>query len=300
VTRQIHPAVRYGVSQALLRARSMARSLTMAEVIAAEWGLGQPQRPVPIHAQSGNERYYNAEKMIVHRIASLPHALVDDIQAQVGGSGQETTRYLRWLSARIQSLGEPGYEPTIHLDFHGALGTLFGQELGKILGQIYAWELAAKPFALRVETPVIRDSRRAQIQDLKTLRDYIRVRKMSTQIVVDEWANSLDDIHAFLDAGAADMIQIKMPVLGGIHNAIEAVLACKHKGVGALLGGSYAETSQSAQLSVHVALATQPDLLMAKPGMGVDEAVSLVRNEMARTLATIQTRPVEGKETHDE
>jgi methylaspartate ammonia-lyase len=272
----------------------------MAEVIAEEWGLGQPQTPVPIHAQSGNERYYNAEKMIVHRIASLPHALVDDIQTQVGGSGQEITRYLRWLSARIQSLGEPGYEPTIHLDFHGALGTLFGQELGKMLGQIYAWELAAKPFALRVETPVIRHSRQAQIQDLRTLRNYIRVRKMSTQIVVDEWANSLDDIHAFLDAGAADMIQIKMPVLGGIHNAIEAVLACKRKGVGALLGGSYAETSQSAQLSVHAALATQPDLLMAKPGMGVDEAVSLVRNEMARTLATIQTRPLGGKETHDE
>jgi methylaspartate ammonia-lyase len=55
--------------------------------------------------------------------------------------------------------------------------------------------------------------------------------------------------------------------------------------VGVLLGGSYAETDLSARVSAHVALATRPDLLMAKPGMGVDEAISLVHNEMARALA---------------
>ena len=33
------------------------------------------------------------------------------------------------------------------------------------------------------------------------------------------------------------------------------------------------------------------DLLMARPGMGVDEAISLAQNEMARTLAVIASRP---------
>ena len=60
--------------------------------------------------------------------------------------------------------------------------------------------------------------------------------------------------------------------------------------MGAFLGGSYAETDLSARASVHVALATRPDLIMAKPGMGVDEAISLVENEMARTLASISAR----------
>jgi len=58
--------------------------------------------------------------------------------------------------------------------------------------------------------------------------------------------------------------------------------------VGTLLGGSYAETDLSARVAAHVALATQPDLVMAKPGAGVDEAISLVQNEMTRTLAWIQ------------
>jgi methylaspartate ammonia-lyase len=41
-----------------------------------------------------------------------------------------------------------------------------------------------------------------------------------------------------------------------------------------------------------VALATRPDLIMAKPGMGVDEGIMLVQNEMARTLAWIRARGV--------
>ncbi len=110
------------------------------------------------------------------------------------------------------------------------------------------------------------------------------------QLVADEWANTLDDVQAFIAAGAADMIQVKMPDLGSVHNSIQAVLACKAGGIGAFLGGSCAETDLSARVAVHIALATQPDMIMAKPGMGVDEGVTLAHNEMARTLAWIKVR----------
>jgi methylaspartate ammonia-lyase len=79
-----------------------------------------------------------------------------------------------------------------------------------------------------------------------------------------------------------------MPDLGSIHHAVDAVLVCRAGDVGAFLGGSYAETDLSARVSVHVALAARPHLIMAKPGLGVDEAVSLVQNEMARTLVLMQ------------
>jgi methylaspartate ammonia-lyase len=83
------------------------------------------------------------------------------------------------------------------------------------------------------------------------------------------------------------MIQIKIPDLGSVHNVVEAVLACQVGGVRAFLGGSCAETDLSARVAVHVALATRSDLLMAKPGMGVDEGIALMQNEMARTLAQV-------------
>jgi methylaspartate ammonia-lyase len=218
-------------------------------------------------------------------VASLPHALVDNPTEQVGPDGAELTRYLRWLAKYIDAQGDETYQPTIHLDLHGALGQIYDNELGRMLGQLFAWELAAGPYQLRIESPMVLESCEAQMEAMATLRDYARLRKMRVQLVADEWANTLDDIRAFVDAEAADMIQVKMPDLGSIHNAIEAVLACQAGGVGVLLGGSYAETDLSARAAVHVALATRPDLLMAKPGLGVDEAISLVHNEMARALA---------------
>jgi methylaspartate ammonia-lyase len=288
VEHRLHTAIRYGVSQALLQAVALARQVTMAEVIAQEWELPSPEMPIPIHAQSGAERYYHAEKMIVHRIASLPHGLVDDIPRQMGLDGSEMTRYLRWLSRRIAELGGEDYQPVIHLDLQGALGRIYDNQLGRVLGQLYSWQLAAQPYSLRIECPLLLESCEAQIEIMKTLREYLRLRKMRIQIVVDEWANTLEDIRAFLKAGAADMIQIKMPDLGSIHNAVEASLACRDAGVAAFLGGSYAETDLSARTSVHVALACRSDLILAKPGLEVDGAISLVQNEMNRTLARIR------------
>jgi methylaspartate ammonia-lyase len=292
VPRPLHTAVRYGVSQALLQAAAMARGQTMAEVVADEWGLPPPDAPVAIHAQSGADRHHNADKMIVRRVASLPHALVDDVPEQLGADGDRLVQYARWLKDRIRQLGGDEYSPAIHLDVHGALGQIFGNNLGRVLGQIRALELAVQPYPLRIECPVMMDSRGAQIEGMKTLRGYIRARGYHAQLVADEWANTLDDIHAFIEAGAADMIQIKMPDLGSVGNSVEAVLACRRGGVGAFLGGSCAETDLSARVAVHVALATRPDMVMARPGMGVDEAVSLAQNEMSRTLAEIAAHGV--------
>jgi len=288
VERRLHPAIRYGLSQALLQAVAWTEGVTMAEVIAGEWSLPKPWALVRIHADSGHERYFHAEKMIVRRVESLPHAMVDDIRGQVGAEGGELSRYLRWLTQRIRQLGGEGYRPIIHLELNGALGKLYDDQPGKMLGQLHTWELAAKPHLLRIENPLILERRKAQLEAMAQLREYVHFRKMGVQLVASAWANSLSRVQAFLDAGAADMIHIKMPDLGGVQHAVDAVLACTEAEVGSLLGGSAAETDLSARVSAHVALATQPDLILAKPGAGVDEAISLVRNEMARVLALVQ------------
>jgi methylaspartate ammonia-lyase len=75
--------------------------------------------------------------------------------------------------------------------------------------------------------------------------------------------------------------------LGGVDKSVEAILYCKSKGVLPYLGGSCAETDRSAQVSVHIALATRPHQVLIKPGMGVDEGASIMHNEMIRTLALI-------------
>lgn len=44
----------------------------------------------------------------------------------------------------------------------------------------------------------------------------------------------------------------------------------------------------SARVSAHVAIACNADVLIAKPGQGVDEALMLLGNEMRRTLALMR------------
>lgn len=288
--RRAHTAVRYGVGQALLGAAALTRGVTMAEVIAEEWGLPLPAQPVPIHAQAGADRFDGADKMIARRVASLPHILVDDVATQLGRDGGKLVEYVRWLSGRIRELGGEDYRPTIHVDVHGALGRISGSQPGRILGRLYALEQAAAPYPLRVESPVIAASRAQQIDLMRRLREYVHARGMAVELVADEWANTLEDIAAFVEAGAADMVQIKMPDLGGVHHSVDAVRLCQAHGVGAFLGGSCAETDIAARVAVHVALATQPAIVMAKPGMGVDEAIMLAQNEMTRSLAWIAER----------
>lgn len=86
------------------------------------------------------------------------------------------------------------------------------------------------------------------------------------------------------------MIQIKTPDLGGIQHIVEAVLYCQTKGISAYQGGTCNETDRSSQVCVHLAMATKPDQILAKPGMGVDEGYMIVYNEMQRILAVRRGR----------
>jgi methylaspartate ammonia-lyase len=125
---------------------------------------------------------------------------------------------------------------------------------------------------------------------LGRLRAWLRERGVPVGLVVDEWCNTMEDVRYFAENQAADMIQIKTPVLGGIQNSIEGILYCKQHNLGAYLGGTCNETDRSAQMCVHAALATQPGQMLAKPGMGMDEGFMIVYNEMRRALALLAAK----------
>jgi methylaspartate ammonia-lyase len=110
------------------------------------------------------------------------------------------------------------------------------------------------------------------------------------RLVVDEWCNTLDDVRAFAAAGAADIIHVKMPDLGSVADTVEALLLVRDAGLEAYCGGTCNETDRSAQVSAHVAMACQAAQVLAKPGMGVDEGLMIVGNEMARVAALAARR----------
>ena len=291
--KRLHTAIRYGVSQAILDAVARATGRMMCEVVADEYGCGVSDSPIPIFTQSGDDRYTNSDKMIIKGAQVLPHALINHVDTKLGRNGELLADYVAWLRDRIlENRAYAEYMPVMHMDVYGTIGVIFGNKNYTAMAD-YIEKLGeiAKPFKIRIEGPMDCDStREEQIEALAGLTAELDRRGCDVELVADEWCNTLEDIKLFADNKAGHMIQIKTPDLGGINNTIEAVLYCKEKGIGAYQGGTCNETDRSAQVCVHCAMATKPDQILAKPGMGVDEGYMIVFNEMNRIMAMRQAK----------
>jgi methylaspartate ammonia-lyase len=283
---RLHTAVRYGVSQALLFAAAHARRATATSVLAEELDVRPATSPVPVFGQSGDDRHQNAEKMLLKGVPVLPHGLFNS-EEKLGSAGEGLVAYLQWLSDRARELGSTAADHRFHVDVYGMIGDLFGPPYDRPELTSYFQRLgdAAAPFPLQVEGPMDAGGRAEQIAAMTELRDGLAAAAVDVDIVADEWCNTLEDVCAFVDAGAADVVQVKTPDLGGLHRSARAVMACEGTDTRAYLGGTCNETAVSARACAHVALATDAAQLLAKPGMGFDEGYMIVTNEMRRTLA---------------
>jgi len=296
--KRLHTAIRYGVSQAILDAVAKATNRLMCEVVADEYGCTVSETPIDIFTQSGDDRYDNADKMIIKGAQVLPHALINNIDTKLGRKGEKLAEYVAWLRDRILEFRtDENYLPVFHMDVYGTIGAAFGNTNYKEMAD-YIEELGriAKPFHLRIEGPMDCDvDVPTQMKALAGLTAELDKRGCDVELVADEWCNTLEDIKLFADNKAGHMVQIKTPDLGGINNTIEAVLYCKEKGIGAYQGGTCNETDRSAQVCVHCAMATQPVQILAKPGMGVDEGYMIVYNEMNRIIAMRKAKKIAKK-----
>ncbi|SFK26733.1 methylaspartate ammonia-lyase [Bradyrhizobium sp. Gha] len=282
-------AIEYGASQALLRAAAHLSRSTLAEIICSEFALPLPERPIPIYAQSGDSRELNVDKMILKSVDVLPHGLINS-REKFGASGETFRSFVKWVAERTRKLGKPGYHPILHFDVYGWIGLEIGLQADKIADFIARIADEVPGYRLHIESPADFGSTQAQLQEYAKIVELLDARGTEARIVVDEQCNTLEDIESFAKARAAHLIQIKMPDVGSIADTARGVLICKRNAIGAYVGGSCTETDLSARASVHIAVATQADMLLAKPGMGVDEGISIVGNEQSRLLSILNYR----------
>ncbi len=289
--KRLHTAIRYGVTQAILSAVAASHKVTMAEVVRKEYKIKEKEyKPVPVFTQSGDDRYVNAEKMIIKEAEILPHALINHVETKLGKKGEILKEYLVWLKNRIKSLGKEGYNPIIQIDVYGTIGLAFNNDVKKMTEYLIDLEKTVAPLSLRIEGPVDVDCREETMALLRDIRKALEAKQSKVEIVADEWCNTLEDIKYFADNKAGHILQIKTPDLGGINNTIEAILYCNKKGIGSYCGGTCNETDISAKTTTQIALACSASQILAKPGMGVDEALMLARNEIARVCAVANWR----------
>jgi methylaspartate ammonia-lyase len=288
---QLHTAIRYGLSQALLDATAKATGRLKVEVVCDEYDLPLKLAPLKLFGQSGDDRYNAVDKMVMKRVDALPHGLINNVPIKLGEDGGRLQEYVTCLAQRIQKLrNDDSYSPALHIDVYGTIGMIFDNAPEKIAAYLTTLEERAAPFSLYIEGPVDMGNRPEQIRVLRAIRDALHARGSKVKIVADEWCNTYSDIVEFVDAGCCHMVQIKTPDLGSIHNTIEAVLYCHGREVEAYQGGTCNETDISARVCVHIAQATQPQRVLIKPGMGFDEGMTIINNEMHRTLSILEAK----------
>jgi len=287
---RLHSGVRHGITQALLDAVAKKERLTMAEVICKEYGTKASTKTIPVFIQTGDDRYVGTDKAIMKGAEVLPHALIKYVDDEVGYDGEKLLAYAGWVKRRIETIGEEGFKPIIHLDLYGTVGYMFNQDVVKVIDYLEKLEDAVKPFALQVEMPIDMGSKDSTIEAFLEIKRAFKERGIRIKLVADEWANTLEEMKEWTDKKAADIIQIKTIDVGGVNRIVEAILYCKEHGMGTYLGGTCNETDISARVCANIAVATSPDQILAKPGMAVDEAMMVVRNEMNRVLSIIRSR----------
>ena len=289
--KRMHTAIRYGITQALLDAVAKARKVTMAEVIQKDYNTGLEITRRPIFTQSGDNRYENADKMIIKGADVLPHALINNVKEKLGENGEILLEYVKWLRDRILAKRtSEDYNPIFHIDVYGTIGAAFDCDVKKMADYIGTLAEAAKPFKLRIEGPMDVEDRDKQIEAMAALRAEIDRRGIPAELVADEWCNTLEDIKLFADKKAGHVVQIKTPDLGGVNNIADAILYCNKVGIGSYCGGTCNETNRSAEVTTNIGMACGALQVLAKPGMCVDEGFMIVFNEMGRVEALVNRR----------
>ncbi|HHL2709089.1 TPA: methylaspartate ammonia-lyase [Yersinia enterocolitica] len=287
----LHTAIRYGLSQALLDATALATGRLKAEVVCDEWHLPLVAKPIPLFGQSGDDRYIAVDKMILKGVDVLPHGLINNVDEKLGRNGEKLREYVSWLAKRVSDLHvDPSYKPDLHIDVYGTIGLIFDMDPMLCAEYIASLQEQAGELNLYIEGPVDAGNKPDQIRLLTEITHNLEKLGSNVKIVADEWCNTYQDIIDFTDAGSCHMVQIKTPDLGSIHNIVDAVLYCNKKGMEAYQGGTCNETDISARTCVHVAIASRPMRMLIKPGMGFDEGMNIVFNEMTRTIAQLKTK----------
>ena len=187
------------------------------------------------------------------------------METKLGKNGEKLLEYVKWLHDRIIALRkDESYQPVLHIDVYGTMGIAFDNDLEKIADYMKTLCDAAAPFHLRIEGPV----------DVATARSRWKLCGISPPSATRRTSRGDRGRRVVQHSGGHHLLRRQQgrpydpdqdPRPGRHERHREAVLYCKKKGIGAYQGGTCNETDRSAQVCVQVAMATQPDQILAKP-----------------------------------
>ena len=255
IERPLHAALQYGLTAALLQAVAGVNQVSVAELVAKEYGLALPDTAVPLQIALNDKNIQTARTILTTHVASLGYTTgKNNHKATLGTNGERLQQHIRQVAAWLQTL-DKSFQPTLTLNLQDGFSDLFGNDEGKVLGALFGLEQAAKPFLLQVQNPVWHDSRKAQQNSLAKLQGYLAIRRMKLKLVADAWIDSLDDVTHFADPKICQMVHVELPRLGNLEAGITAVIHLKSRNLEVVLSG------ENNALTTQIALVTRPTYL---------------------------------------
>lgn len=282
---EIPAFIRYGVSQAMALATSLATTRPLWRVFSDELQLDKPDRPILLHGSCGGDWGATVDRMLARRVPYLPQGQFEFLEEQIGPNGEPL---IGWIEDFKNRASRFEYTPVLTLDFHGALDDLCGGDLERVADMIESFASVALPHRCHIESPLLAPDFakfRSRIAELKSILAERGLHSPYLRIIADEWANSTDDIKQLIASNAVDGVHIKMPDTGTLSECAEAVNLLRDARKFALLGGSCTETMNGSRSTAHLAVVLRPDAVLVKPGMGFDESFAFLDGEMRRAIA---------------
>ncbi|MCX6123419.1 MAG: hypothetical protein NTV34_01515, partial [Proteobacteria bacterium] len=128
---QSPPYVRYGLSQALLRAAALARGIPLWQVFQEDFAQTLGTAIIPLQGSCGGDWDDTVDRMLARQIPFLPQGQFEDLPQQLGTDGASLLEWIRKFKLKVERFG---YAPTLTLDFHGALDDVFHRDIKLIAG----------------------------------------------------------------------------------------------------------------------------------------------------------------------
>ncbi|HWL30223.1 MAG TPA: methylaspartate ammonia-lyase [Burkholderiaceae bacterium] len=280
--RDLLTPVAFGVSQALLSAAALASRKLMARVLMDEYEITERYDTPGLAGSCGGQWEQNVEKAIVRGVDMFPQSAIQT-QAQC----ERLPDYVSWIVKRVGELAGSGYKPDLHFDFHSSLGRMLDNDEDKICDYLSRIVDLAGPYKVYFEDPMVSGSPDEAMTRMAKLRERLDTRGPKCKLIADEWVNNPGQALKFAQAKAAHAFQIKTPDNGSLVNTIAAMQTCHEHGILPYLGGSCNETDISVRASVHVGIALGAWRMFTRPGLGFDEGIMVVTNEINRTKAML-------------
>lgn len=251
VERPLHPALRLAVEQALLAAEAAWRGQSQAAVLASAFDRALAPAPPALQlAIRGGQAL-----QVLTEVKALAYMTKSaEPQRALGRSGEKLQAFVRQLAAQTRVSKTPIL--TLQVDVRGALGQLFDNNLGQILGALYGLEQAAKPLLVRIVDPL---PPTAGMEQLAELRELIRFRRMAMELVARAELNSAVDVRTIVEAEAVDMVWLELERLGSLAEVMVAAQIAQSAETDVIVGAGPPELLAQVAWAAGPALVAAPD-----------------------------------------